>query len=752
MKKQMKNKTSGITLIALVVTIIVLLLLAGVSIMMLTGENGILNRGAQSKERTERARIVEQAKMDVMGKQAQNFGEITEQDLKSILDKYGSLSDDEGILNKILTTTKGNYEIRVSEIYNGVFAIHEDPGLYNADTGDLIYSWDELLQLQDGDQIIGVNNGILYRSAFSNTKGASKVKLVITDDGTVTSISVSGVNVLKEIFIPASVTSVSLAANSYLETVKFDRNSTLTTIGSSAFYGCAKLKNINIPNSVVSIGDSAFNGCAKLNNINIPNSVVSIGDSAFRDCDSLESIELGEDIVDLGTYAFASCNSLKKASVAGRITNWNNPFGGCEMLEEVTFGSDDVDVGMQAMPNRAFAGLSILKTVEIKDSVTTICSSAFEYCTGLDGDLIIPNSVVNIGSAAFYNCTNIDSITIKNYACKVTFDKNSSFYGTVIPVFEYNKLNGAELAALPNNVDEIVKEEVSNETIKNNNNIRAVITGEVPIPNGFYYVGGTLDDGVVISDNVADSGKGTLYNTAMTLQGNQFVWVPVPVAADFVRYEGYKNGVLDNVMSSYTEPYNQQGTEVSEYNAMYASTTGHKGFYVARYEASQTNGNIESKQGKTVIQYVLWLDTNYAMGARTSACNMYTKGNEIGVTSTLIYGVQWDAIMLWIDSAYKTGTCTSSSFVVNSSGKGNFSDTIRASGNSGLYVVKNIYDLAGNVWEFTMEKGSGTKWICRGGKESGTGTINAASSRKEFIGNATQGATGPAGFRVALYL
>ena len=53
MKRIRKNK--GITLIALVITIIVLLILAGVSISMLTGENGILNRAKEAKEKTELA-------------------------------------------------------------------------------------------------------------------------------------------------------------------------------------------------------------------------------------------------------------------------------------------------------------------------------------------------------------------------------------------------------------------------------------------------------------------------------------------------------------------------------------------------------------------------------------------------------------------------------------------------------------------------------------------------------------------------
>ena len=61
MKRNVNN--NGITLIALVVTIIVLLILAGVSINMLTGQNGILNRAAEAKEKTETASKDEQRKL-----------------------------------------------------------------------------------------------------------------------------------------------------------------------------------------------------------------------------------------------------------------------------------------------------------------------------------------------------------------------------------------------------------------------------------------------------------------------------------------------------------------------------------------------------------------------------------------------------------------------------------------------------------------------------------------------------------------
>ena len=61
------NKKKGITLIALVITIILLLILAGVSISMLSGDNSILTKAAEAKENTEKAAEDEQIKLAVNG-------------------------------------------------------------------------------------------------------------------------------------------------------------------------------------------------------------------------------------------------------------------------------------------------------------------------------------------------------------------------------------------------------------------------------------------------------------------------------------------------------------------------------------------------------------------------------------------------------------------------------------------------------------------------------------------------------------
>ena len=72
--------------------------------------------------------------------------------------------------------------------------------------------------------------------------------------------------------------------------------------------------------------------------------------------------------------------------------------------------------------------------------------------------------------------------------------------------------------------------------------------------------------------------------------------------------------------------------------------------------------------------------------------------------STLIYAIQWDAIMNFIDPAYATGSCSSTSFVKNSSGKGWYGQSApTTTGSNANYAVNNVYDLGGNVWEWTME-------------------------------------------------
>ena len=114
-----KKGTNGITLIALVITIIVLLILAGISISMLSGDNGILQKATDAKQTSERAEAKEQAQMDIMAyisDKTANHQDASLDDtkIKDILTEKSYVKE---AGDTSFTTKKGEYIIPYSELY-----------------------------------------------------------------------------------------------------------------------------------------------------------------------------------------------------------------------------------------------------------------------------------------------------------------------------------------------------------------------------------------------------------------------------------------------------------------------------------------------------------------------------------------------------------------------------------------------------------------------------------------------------------
>ena len=115
----MKEKSiKGITLVALVITIVILLILAGISIQAITN-TGLFENAKEAKKQSEIANVKEQIQLEIYAKQAESTGEITQYELKSILEKYGTVNyeEDETTI-KGITTAKG-YKIALTDIYSG---------------------------------------------------------------------------------------------------------------------------------------------------------------------------------------------------------------------------------------------------------------------------------------------------------------------------------------------------------------------------------------------------------------------------------------------------------------------------------------------------------------------------------------------------------------------------------------------------------------------------------------------------------
>ncbi len=110
-----KQSKSGITLIALIITIIVMLILVGVTVTVAIN-GGLFEKAKEAAKGTTKARVKEQMMGDITTKIAEKLGDnITESELETIAQKYGTIIEKDGI--KYLKLTDGGYEVPLSEIW-----------------------------------------------------------------------------------------------------------------------------------------------------------------------------------------------------------------------------------------------------------------------------------------------------------------------------------------------------------------------------------------------------------------------------------------------------------------------------------------------------------------------------------------------------------------------------------------------------------------------------------------------------------
>ena len=243
----------------------------------------------------------------------------------------------------------------------------------------------------------------------------------------------------------------------------------------------------------------------------------------------------------------------------------------------------------------------------------------------------------------------------------------------------------------------------------------------VPVPKGFTYKEGTKDTGLVIKDD----------------NGNEFVWVPATEST--YRKDTSFPGVTPTRDDTLPNGIKDETADVVKYG----------GFYIGRYEAGIPEGDTSpsNKIGIPVSKKdaTVWTNINYT-NAKASAENMIS--NEY-VQTGLLTGKAWDTVCHWIKSDDELKDSRTYGNYINSLAPANEnSGTKRTAGFNENWKTKNIYDLAGNVYEWTSEAFF-SNFISRGGGY-GDGGFGYPVSYRDY--DSDSHASDDVGFRSRLYI
>ena len=291
MKERTSFKEKGITLIALIVTIIVLLILAGVTIATITGNRGIIGKAKDATSKYTQRQAEEQVAILMQEYAMENAEKGTElgdfleykKTTEKVIDGYRINKD--GSIDIVKDKYLISFGKDLTLIGSTVFMLPKDTDTMIYYYGNIPKDAIEFKVTKDNRSKVGFkgveNEELIIPCAFKDSDG-KWYKVIDFEDGCFQETNV------KNVTIPYGITKIS----------------------SGLFYMCKELVSIKAFDGVTSVGTGSFNGCTNLTTVSIPNSITNIGNVAFQDCTSLKSIQIPDSVTYIGQQAFSGCTNL----------------------------------------------------------------------------------------------------------------------------------------------------------------------------------------------------------------------------------------------------------------------------------------------------------------------------------------------------------------------------------------------------------------------------------------------------------
>lgn len=308
----MKKETKGITLISLIITIIIMLILVGVTIALAVNSD-LFDNAYMSTQKTNNAIVAEQnlEKINVDGVIYDNIVDFMQNKPSLIPGSY----DLQGKLIKNWEDLKKDKDIKFG--YEG----HENidnyigAGAYDDSYLTEVSSSIEHLVI-DGSQVKVLSGSVFYNNDV--------IKTVKITEGleTIGFKCFYGSDSIEEVLLPNSLKVVGQGAFQQ-STIKSGRIYKDVVYSKNTYYACPQLENIVIDEGVTTITENMIRNCVSLKKVIIPASVTSIGSMAFRDCDRLEELYiLSEDLtIDSGAIQKISNETGERCDLTIYVVN-----------------------------------------------------------------------------------------------------------------------------------------------------------------------------------------------------------------------------------------------------------------------------------------------------------------------------------------------------------------------------------------------------------------------------------------------